>query len=174
MREKREKGPVEILCDEIGFRFDRSMERRDIFISFVGVLIDEIADIRDWKVQLAKFGCEAPSDESGPILAAARTMLVADDKIAAAAKVHELTRQPDDGPCDHLLDMLSSCASAIRFGLETPCHSRHAASASGHVWRFRYGITLHDEYTSNWKKDWTRVKLQNAIMRLVPSPAPAQ
>ena len=83
--------------------------------------------------------------------------------IDEAAKVHDFIHSvssDEDYPCDHLIDMLSSCVSAIRFGLEKPCFSRHAASAATHIWRHRYGVTLEDEFTYGWAKDWTRAMLQ--------------
>lgn len=169
MLRKRDKGPVETLCDEIGFRFERSMETEAVLVSFVGVLVDEIADMRGLRVQLSAIGCVAPSDHSGDVLQAARDMLTAADKVVAAAAIHDISHQPDDGPCDHLVDMLSSCASAIRFGLEVPCMSRHAASAADHIWKHVYGVSRFDSFTSNWRNDWTRAQLQKAILRLVPA-----
>lgn len=171
---EREKGPVELLCEEIGFRFERGMETEAILVAFVGVLIDHVEDMRDMGLRLADITGviePRPSEESGDVLSAARDMLATTDKIAAAAKVHDLTRQPDDGPCDHLIDMLSSCASAIRFGLEKPCRSRHAASAADHIWKHRYGIRLFDEFTSNWRNDWTCAQLQRAILGLTSAAA---
>ena len=171
---EREKGPIEILCKEIGFRFERDMEREDILVSFVGVLIDHVADMRESARSIAailRTEDGKPSKESGDVLAAARAMVSAMDKIAAAAAVHDLTHQPDDGPCDHLIDMLSSCASAIRFGLEKPCKSRHTASAADHIWKHQYGIRLFDSFTSNWRNDWARAQLQIAILRLTHTPA---
>lgn len=174
---KKEKGAVQILCEEIGFRFDLSMERDDIFVAFVRVLVDEIERMRELKVALVKMGCKAPSDDSKTVLALVRTMLNETDRnklVAAVAAAHDLIHEvaPDDMyPCDHLIDMLSSCVSAIRFGLESPCHSRHAASAAQHVWKKLYGISREDKYTSNWENDWARAKLQEAILSLVPAPA---
>jgi hypothetical protein len=89
--------------------------------------------------------------------------------IASAALVHNLCHElnPEDAyPTNHTIDMLSSCASAIRFGLEKPCRSRHAADAAGHIWKQRYGLRLFDSFTPAWQKDWTRVQLQEAILRL--------
>ena len=96
-----------------------------------------------------------------------------DDLISKAAAVHDFvhtTGNDEAYPCDHLVDMLSSCASAIRFGLEVPCRSRHAAEAANHIWKRVYGISLFDSFTSNWCHDWTRAKLTEALIQLTPSP----
>lgn len=175
---EREKGPIEILCKEIGFRFDRSMETEAIFVSFVTGLIREVDQIRGWRKRIAEIPGvleEPPSAVSGEVLARAYEMLNAvgrDAKIAEAAKVHSYIHEvegPEDGPCDHLIDMLSSCVSAIRFGLEQPCRSRHAAEASNHIWRKKYGVTLEDDCTPAWQKEWACRQLQNAILRVALS-----
>lgn len=176
LERERLKGPVEILCEEIGARFERRMDQEAILVSFVGVLVDEIAGMRELRDRLSSIeGIQtpAPSSDSAVVLEAAKIMLAAPDtktKIIAAEEVHNLTHQfnPDEGPCDHLIDMLSSCASAVRFGLEWPCRSRHAAAAADHVWKRLYGISLFDEFTSNWRNDWARAQFQTAILRLTP------
>lgn len=89
------------------------------------------------------------------------------DLIDGAEKVHDLCHEwnPEETyPTDHLIDMLSGCASAIRFGLETPCRSRHAAGAAAHIWEQRYGIRLQDELSSAWRKDWSRTQFQRAVI----------
>ncbi len=45
--EERKKGPVELLCKEIGFRFDKRLEQADLLVSFVSVLVSQIARMRD-------------------------------------------------------------------------------------------------------------------------------
>jgi len=47
-----------------------------------------------------------------------------------------------------------------------PCHSRHAAEASNHIWKHKYGVTLFDDCTPAWQKDWARRQFQDAILRL--------
>ncbi len=171
----REKGPVEILCREIGYHFDRRMETVPIFVSFVAVLVTQVADIRGMNVQisdLCKDDAGRPSDNSGEILRRVREMLADGDRdgmIQDAAKVRGFIREAlSEGtyPTDHLIDMLSSCVSAIRFGLEKPCRSRHAAEAANHIWKHRYGVRLFDSFTPAWQKDWTRAQLREAIFRL--------
>lgn len=169
----RKKGPVEILCKEIGFRFDRSMERRDMFVAFVKILVGHVSDMRELQARISHLTKKAPSDGSATVLAAAEKMLEAEspsDMIAAAKVVHDLSHElnPEDAyPTDHLIDMLSSCASAIRFGLELgPCQSRHAADAAQHIWKQKYGVSLFDSFTPNWENDWARAQLQDAILSL--------
>src|ERR1700678_1534394 len=144
-----ERGPVRILCDEIGFRFDERLEQPAVLIAFVRELVREIAFEREIGVRSKGFVVgPGPSEASGEVLALAEKMLSEGTRESAAA-VHDAAHvwNPEDGPCDHLIDMLSSCASALRFGLETPCHSRHAAAAASHVWGRLYGVSRFDGYT---------------------------
>ena len=177
MEHEREKGPVELLCKEIDFRFEKAMERTEILVAFVEQLVSNIERHRHVQAAIASLTGEAASEASGLVLARAVVMLRAtkpSDLIQKAAAVHDIAQElnPEDAyPTDHIIDMLSSCASAIRFGLETPCHSRHAADAAQHVWRQRYGISLHDELSSAWCKDWTRTQLQRASLRLATYPS---
>jgi len=171
------RGPVRLLCDEIGFPFDRRLERTDVFVAFVRELVAEVSHEREIAAHVGKMGGKGPSDGSAEVLALARGMTdplntVADLRATAEA-VHDLARElnPDDAyPTDHLIDMLSSCASAIRFGLEYPCRSRHAAEAASHVWRRMYGVSRFDGHTPAWKHAWARAKLIQALMSLLPSP----
>lgn len=171
------KGPIEILCKEIGFRFLPPMETPDLLVAFVRVLVSEIADARDIQDRIAHLTGKRPSEGSAIVLDAAAAMLRATnvkEMIRVAAEVHSLAdkHNPEEKyPTDHLIDMLSSCASVIRFGLEVPCASRHAASAADHVWKQKYGVSLFDRYTSNWQKDWARAKFEEAMMLCMKAPA---
>ena len=176
--EKATKGPIEILCKEIGFRFLPEMETTALLVSFVRVLVGEIADMRDIQDRIAHVTGKKPSEGSEIVLGNAEAMLRAlniEEMIRLAAEVHNVAdrHNPEDKyPTDHLIDMLSSCASAIRFGLEKPCMSRHAASAADHIWKHRYGVSLFDQYTSNWRNDWTRAQLEKAIVTAYLSALP--
>jgi len=166
--EPRVPGPVEILCKEIDFHFDRSMEAPRILVAFVAQLVGEIARERSLEASISEFTGKPPSEKSAEALRLAQDMVTASDPgelIGRAALVHDFDHinNPEDGNCDHLIDMLSSCASALRFGLETPCHSRHAAAAAQHVWRRLYGIKREDSITPHWSKHWARIQLQSAI-----------
>lgn len=169
------KGPVRMLCDEIGFPWDRRLERDDLFVIFVRGLVAEIEHKRWMQLTVAgKFGGTPPSEGSGSALSLADTMFHSVDRltrIERARAVHDLCHElnPDEAyPTDHLIDMVSSCASAIRFGLETPCHSRHAAEAASHICGQVYGLFLFDSHTPGWKKEWARAKLTDALISLLP------
>jgi len=170
--DKREKGPIEILCKEIDFRFDKRMESKEVFIAFVTVLVVQVARIRYMQHQLSGVTNVKPSEKSKDILVRINDMLHepdADVMVEKAAAIHNHLHSigtEEEYPCDHLVDMLSSCVSAIRFGLEKPCKSRHAASAADHIWKHVYGISLFDSFTSNWRNDWSRAQLQEAILNM--------
>jgi hypothetical protein len=174
-KEPRRKGAVEMLCEEIKFSFDRRMENWRVHIAFVGELLAEIELQRSIQCHAANMGGPPPSDGSARAIRAAKAMLAAPspgEAISRAAWVHELCRKlnPDDAyPTDHFIDMVSSCASAVRFGLESPCRSRHAASAASHVWRQAYGISRFDSFTPAWERDWIRAKLCGALAAFVPT-----
>lgn len=172
--EKREEGPIEILCKEIGYRFDTRMEAPAVLVAFVRVLVGQVATMRRMADSLTKFTGNAPSTDSATVLSRVEDMLAGDPRsmIPVCAELHHLCHElnPDEAyPTDHLIDMLSSCVSAIRFGLECPCRSRHAASAAQHIWKHVYGVSLFDNFTPNWEKDWIRAQLQDAILSLVPT-----
>lgn len=174
-----EKGPVRILCDEIGFDFDRRLERDDLFIAFVAELVNEISEKRHTEEAVSAFGGEKPSDSSREVLDLARSLVARDPGLSQRARleiaeaIHERSHEvnPDDptASCDHLVDMMASCASAIRFGLEKPCRSRHAAEAAQHVWQHVYGVTRFDGNTPAWQREWARKKLASAILSLLPT-----
>lgn len=123
---------------------------------------------------------KAPSSDSAEVLRRIQELFLlggvaqtSQTLIDGAAEVHSFIHDvaPEDAyPCDHLIDMLSSCVSAVRFGLEKPCHSRHAAEAANHVWKHKYGVRLFDSFTSAWETDWARAMLQEAITRLALKP----
>jgi hypothetical protein len=170
---KRERGPIEILCEEIDFPWDRRLEREDLLVEFVRGLVAEITEDRELAERIAHLTGKPPSKGSLAVLAVTGEMLAAKsarDLIGWAALVHESCHHhnPEDAyPTDHLIDMLSSCASAIRFGLEKPCHSRHAAEAANHVWKRLCGVTRFDSHTPAWSKAWARSCLMNAVISLM-------
>lgn len=183
---ERDKGPVEILCKEIGVHFDHRMETLPIFVGFVRVLTDKALEDFEASEQIKTIigldysgkPMQEPDDATPQVRELVDAMFRSAhpiDMIERAARVHELARElnPEDAyPTNHYIDMLSSCASAIRFGLETPCRSRHAAEAAGHIWRRRYRIGLEDGSTEAWQKDWARQQLDEALLRLALSNTP--
>lgn len=170
-----DKGPVRLLCDEIGFLFDGRLERDDILIAFVRELLYEVSRENGLSRQLAEMVGKAHDPDALEAINLAVEMLDSDDKIAAAARVHDACHRlnPDDAyPTNHAIDMVASIASAVRFGLEKPCRSRHAAEAANHVWKQTYGVRRFDRHTPAWEKEWARSKLIAAIISLLPTPQP--
>lgn len=176
---RTDKGPMRVLCDEIGFVWDRRLERQDLFLAFVSQLVEEIGDRMHMADAIQHLTGKPASDGSRRLLDVARNMVSDDLGLSVEARsslteeIHDESREinPDDPEhsCDHAVDMLASCASAIRFGLETPCRSRHAASAAQHVWKHVYGVTRFDGKTPAWEKEWARSMLQSAIYTLLPT-----
>lgn len=167
-----DKGPVRILCDEIGFPFDGRIEREDVLVAFARELLYDVSRENGLERQLAEMVGKTHNPDALEAINAAVEMLEADDKIAAAAHVHDVCRRlnPDDAyPTNHAIDQVSSIASVLRFGLEKPCRSRHAAEAANHVWKHLYGVSRFDRHTSPWEKDWARAKLTSAIISLLPA-----
>lgn len=162
---KRDKGAIEILCDEIGVDFINSYESPSVLISYISVLIDEIKDMYFIDKMLEKVGGKPPSSDSKKMLSQAEILLKINDVsqlISACREIHNTFT----ANCPYT-DMLYSCVSALRFGLEVPCHSRHAASATGHIWKKKYGITLFDKNSNRWEKDWGKVKFYEALSKLI-------
>ena len=161
------EGAVEILCKEINATFKPEYETVEVLIAFVGSLVGEIDDMIGLERHLEKVTGKETSDEAVKSLERVKNLLAVkgrrDELIKAAAKAHIVTYVPDEGDCDHYVDMLSSCVSAIRFGLEIPCRSRHAASAANHIWKRKYGIRLFDRHSNDWGKQWAKMKFNEAI-----------
>lgn len=182
---QREAGPVQVLCKEIGFNFDRRLERDDVFLAFIRELVEEVHDAHRMASSISEFTGKPASEAAGPLIDVARSMVATDLGLSPKARenlarhicdrAHEVNPDDPGHSCDHLVDMLSSCAAAVWFGLETPCRSRHAANAAQHVWERVYGVSRFDSQTSDWQKSWARTKLQSAIVSLlVAAPAATQ
>lgn len=91
----RDQGPVEILCNEIGFPFEAAMENERLFVEFVRKIVDEVAGMREIGERLSgAVGGAGPSEDSATVLQATRSMLAAPrhEMVAAAAEVHRLAR----------------------------------------------------------------------------------
>ena len=160
------KGPIEILCDEIGYGFTSNQERPEVLVAFVKVLVGHIRDMRGWQTRIAPLTKVPPSKASGDILERVEAVLCHTDLDVMTELAREAHRHPifrDDHHSDHLSDMLGSCLSAIQFGLEQPCQSRHAAEAADHIWKIKYGVSLFDKFTNGWSKDWACAQLRDAM-----------
>jgi hypothetical protein len=148
------------------------MEDHRLLVAFVGVLVDEVAHMRAIAEAVVPMTGQPPSSDSAACLELSARMVENTERtelIAAAEAVHAFVHgsgADEAYPCDHLIDMLSGCASAIRFGLEFPCHSRHAAAAAEDVWKRRYGVQLFDDFTSAWCHEWVRAKFVEALARI--------
>lgn len=169
---KKQQGPVEMLCQEIGATFTKNMETTQVLTAFVSVLVCEIESMVQSEKHIAHLtGKEVPVETDNAIECVKKLLTIKgrEELIDEATICHnnELW-MPDEGPCNHYIDMLSSCVSAIRFGLEEPCRSRHAASASNHVWKHRYGVSLFDRYTSSWGNQWASSKFYEALGQALP------
>lgn len=163
-------GPVEILCKEIGQRFEPDMETVAMLRAFVAVLVGQVDEIKLWQQATAHLTQKAPSANAQEAINLAQIMLGQSDTeqlMLRAAEVHAFCSlaNPDEAyPTDHLIDMISSCASAIRFGLEKPCHSRHAAGAASHIWQQQYGVRVSDSISPSWEHDWARIMFGRAML----------
>lgn len=170
---ERVKGPIEILFAEIGYPFDPTNERPEVLVAFVRVLYGQIADMMAWRSAISRGfredGFNALEARAAFMAVGALMVDPLRDREQRCAELHNgVLDQPDDGPCNRFIEMLSSCVSAIRFGLESPCQSRHAAHAADHIWQHKYGIRLFDKCTSDWSKDWTRRQIQTAFAEINP------
>mgnify|MGYP007100071997 CR=1 FL=1 len=175
---KHKPGAVEILCREIGARFEPGMETVAMLRAFVSVLVGQVDEMRHWQQATAHLTKKAPSADALEAIRLAQLMVgqaTPEKLIERARAVHDFCHvaNPDEAyPTDHLIDMVSSCASAIRFGLETPCQSRHAAAAASHIWQQHYGVKVSDSISPSWEKDWARIMLQRAMLLQIAQAKP--
>lgn len=163
---ERERGPIEILCLEIGEPFDKRLERPEMLLAFVAALVSEVGWMMELTDKISNItGKETshPSAAALPIaqmMAAARTVEQAEQ---LAEQVHDISDAAGEEIADRPLEMLSACASAVRFGLENPCRSRHAADAARQVWKNKYGVSLWDRQTPDWQHQWARRVFHTAL-----------
>jgi len=173
MREKKQRGVIQVLCEEIGVNYISSLETDKVLIEFVSVLVGEIEDMIWTSNQIAHLTDNPVSKDASNALKAVQEILClssAYDIVGACVVAHSgMCYIDDEGPCDHYIGMLSSCVSALRFGLEKerPFSSRHAAAAADHVWKRRYGVSLFDKHSNKWGKDWAADKFHEAMANLV-------
>ena len=151
------KGPVEILCDEIGAVFNANMETIPVFMSFVTRLVAEIEhdEIMNAKVHGSKVNEKL------------QQAFVDMDELLSATS-HEQILYLADQFCIHEAPkhLLRDCAVAIKFGLEVPCKSRHAADAAKRICRHLYGYKMHDIMIGEFENKWVREKFYDSLGRL--------
>lgn len=166
-KKPREKGPVEKLCDEIGATFTKNMESIVVLKAFVSVLVNEVEEMAGMDSQIAHLTGKEVPDETYSAIEHVKSLLTLTDREELIKMAGDISMNaihvPDEGPCNHYVDMLSSCVSAIWFGLERPCRSRHAAEAVNHIWRKKYGVTLFDQHSPAWGRQWACAKFYEAL-----------
>ena len=151
------KGPVEILCDEIGAVFNSNMETIPVFMSFITVLV---AEIEHDEIMTAKIHGSNVADKLQQAFVDMDELLSATDReqilyLADQFCIH-------DSP-NHLL---RQCAVAIKFGLGVPCKSRHAADVAKSICRHLYGYKMHDTMIGDFENQWVRNKFYCSLGRL--------
>jgi len=165
---KRQRGVIEMLCAEIGEPFDRRLERPEMLLEFVRELVAEVADMMAITAAIAHVTGRTVSETAGAALAVAELMVTAptpQEAMRLSEQVHDVCHAVSDdaAPADRPVEMLSACASAVRFGLEVPCRSRHAADAAQQIWANKYGVTLSDDQSPGWQKQWARRIFRRAL-----------
>lgn len=161
-----DKGPVQILCTEIGAVFTDNMETTATLVAFVSVLVAEVEQMMETADTISDLTGKPVSPASKGALGLVKRLLSVScraELIEGAAKIHYAMHLPDEGFIDPHVSMLNSCTCAIRFGLETPCNSRWPAEAASHIWKKKYGVSLFDHHSNKWGKQWARDKFYEAL-----------
>ena len=150
-------GPVEILCNEIGAVFNSNMETIPVFMAFISVLV---AEIEHDEVMNAKIRGSSVDKKTQQAFVDIDEILSATEReqILYLADQFHIHEQPK-----HLLH---DCAIAIKFGLEVPCKSRHAADAAKRICRYLYGYKMHDPAICDFENQWVRNKFYDSLGRL--------
>lgn len=149
---------------------EESLETTAVLVCFVAALVEEVGEMMGSARRIAHVTGRGVSDECYEALNTVGELLEIenkDDIIKASAEAHRTVTVQEGGPYDHYMDMLSSCVSALRFGLVTPCSSRHAAAAADHIWKQKYGITLFDKHSNGWGKRWAKSKFYESFGKLI-------
>lgn len=163
------KGPVEILAKEIGAMFDVSMEREAVLFSYLTQIVGHI----EGALRIAEIIKPEPPQQARDFIERVKQMcdgsLSGDDAIQESEIIADLIGEVDDNdgwPGDKYLTLLVGVTFAVRFGLETPCHSRWAAEAGHDVFKTIYGFRLHDSYTSRWSNQWLADRFADGLAAL--------
>ena len=151
------KGPVETLCDEIGAVFNSNMETIPVFMSFVARLV---AEIEHDEIMNAKI-------RGNNVKEKVQQAFVDMDELLSATNYNQIMYLADQF-CIHEAPkhLLQDCAVAIKFGLEVPCKSRHAADAAKRICRHLYGYNMHDTMINDFENKWARDKFYDSLGRL--------
>ena len=151
------KGPVEILCDEIGAVFNPNMETIPVFLSFITVLV---AEIKDDEILNAKIRGSRVEEKL-------QRAFIDMDELLSATEYNQIMYLADQF-CIHEVPshLLRQCAVAVKFGLEFPCKSRHAEDVAKQICRYLYGYSLHDAMINEFENKWVRDKFYDSLGRL--------
>lgn len=151
------KGPVEILCDEIGAVFNPNMETIPVLMSFITRLV---AEIEHDEIMSAKV-------RGGEVDKKIQQAFVDIDELLSATRYEQILYLSDQF-CIHEAPnhLLRKCAVAIKFGLEVPCRSRHAADVAKSICRHLYGYKMHDIMINEFEDRWVKDKFYDSIGRL--------
>lgn len=163
---RREQGAIERLCKEIGEPFDRRLERSEMLLAFVGELVREVGEMVAITIALSSVTGKQVSQAAAAALPIAQMMCARQNIPEAkrlAEQVHDISFAAGEEVADRPLEMLTACASAICFGLELPCRSRHAAAAAAQIWGQKYGVKLSDQHSPDWQQQWARVVFHTAL-----------
>ena len=140
------KGPVEILCDEVGAVFNSNMETIPVFLSFIKVLV---ADIEHDEIINAIIRGSTVSEQI-------QQSFVDMYKLLSATDREQILYLADQFLISASLKLLRQCAIAVKFGLETPCKSRRAADVAKSICRHLYEHTMHDTAINEFENEWVR------------------
>ncbi|MFA9204868.1 MAG: hypothetical protein ACEQSH_00270 [Bacteroidia bacterium] len=163
---ERQRGAVEMLCAEIGEPFNMDLERPEMLLAFVRELVREISHMMELGAAISHVTGRNVSQDATAALAVAIEMVATQEvrqAIGRAVAIHNISHAAAEDVADRPLEMLSACASAVRFGLESPRCSRHAAAAAQQIWANKYGVSLFDRQTPNWERDWARGVFRDAL-----------
>jgi hypothetical protein len=157
LREEITEGPVEILCNEVGAVFNPNMETIPVFLSFITVLV---AEIEHDEIMNAKIHGSQVAEQL-------QQAFVDMDELLSATDYNQIVYLADQF-CIHEAPshLLRQCAVAVKFGLERPCKSRHAAEAAKHICGHLYGYSMHDIMINEFENQWVRNKLYDSLGRL--------
>lgn len=157
IRKGFKKGPVEILCNEIGAVFNSNMETIPVFLSFIAVLVAEIEEEEIISAKIHGHQIEEKLQQA----------FIDMDEILSATEQEQILYLADQfyihEPPSHLL---RDCAITIKSGLEVPCNSRHAADAAKHICRHIYEYKMHDIMINEFENNWCRNKFYDSLGRL--------
>lgn len=171
------KGVVEILAAEVGVTFDPSMERPEVLYAYMRQLLGHFERHVSVLDRLLRQPVNsAVSRFLERIYQLCDGHQSREDAIQEADIISDLITEADDDdgwPRDKSLEWLKGACCAIRFGLETPCHSRWPAEAGGHLFKMVYGFRLYDSNTGRWQKEWLRDRFNDGLRALANAENPS-